>query len=87
MLIDDEHEKLFYIPSENIGWFWSSTSSMMFRRAALKLIEPDIKIEYKRAADLFLGVGSHALGGTLYLSKPLVYRSLHEKNNYLVSEI
>ena len=87
MLIDDEHEKLFYIPSENIGWFWSSTSSMMFRRAALKLIEPDIKIEYKRAADSFLGVGSHALGGTLYLSKPLVYRSLHEKNNYLVSEI
>ena len=87
MLIDDEHEKLFYIPSENVGWFWSSTSSMMFRRAALKLIEPDIKIEYKRAADSFLGVGSHALGGTLYLSKPLVYRGLHEKNNYLVSEI
>lgn len=83
----EPRDELLYIPSAAKGWHWTSTSSMMFRRAALKLTRPHKSLAYKGAADAYLAQGAHLLGGTLFLTKPLVYRGVHEKNGWLVGEI
>jgi glycosyltransferase involved in cell wall biosynthesis len=84
--IDAEDAQLFYFPIEARGWFWTSTSSLMFRRAALKYMRPHRALAYKRKADSYLAFGAHILGGTIFLGKPLVYRSLHEHNSYITNE-
>jgi glycosyl transferase family 2 len=80
-------DRLLYIPSVAKGWHWTSTSAMMFRRAALKLTRPQKPLAYKRAADAYLAQGTHLLGGTLFLTKPLVYRGVHDANGWLAGEI
>jgi hypothetical protein len=37
--------------------------------------------------DSYLANGAHFLGGTLFLSKPLVYRGLHPRTVYLTNSI
>jgi glycosyltransferase involved in cell wall biosynthesis len=86
-LIDDQSERLFFFPADKVHWFWSSASAMMFRRAAIRHIEPDFELDYKRAGDSFLAQGAHALGGTLFLTKSLVYRQLHENNSFTVEDV
>jgi glycosyltransferase involved in cell wall biosynthesis len=74
---------VLYFRAEERGWFWSSTSAMMFRRAALKYLRPHKQLLYKGSADAYLAPGAHLLGGTLLLAKPLVYRMLHHENRYI----
>ena len=76
-----------YIPSEVQGWHWATTSSLMFRRAALNYLRPHKALGARNAIDAYLAVGSHALGGTLFVPKPLVYRSLHENNDWIRQDI
>lgn len=59
----------------------------MFRRAALKFLKPNKKLAYKRCADGYLAQGAHALGGTLFLQKALVYRTLHAQNSWIDADI
>ena len=76
-------ERLLYFAPGARGWLWTSTSAMMFRRAALKLARPHKTLAYKRAADCYLAQGTHLLGGTLFVTKPLLYRGVHEANGWL----
>jgi glycosyltransferase involved in cell wall biosynthesis len=69
------------------GWFWTSTSALMFRRAALKFLRPVKELSYKKEADVYLGCGAHMLGGTIFLEAPLVYRVLHERNAWIKRDI
>jgi len=82
-LPDMPSDRMFYIPPHKRGWHWTSTSAMMFRRAACQLMRPHRKLAYKRAADSYLAKGAHMLGGTLRLTRPLVYRSVHPDNSYM----
>lgn len=82
-----ETHELLYIPAERPGWHWTSTSAMMFRRAALHYLRPNKVLGYKRAADAYLAQGAHLLGGTLFLDQPLVYRTVHRGNSWLVEHI
>ena len=66
----------FVYPTEN-GWHWTTSSSMLFRTDALKLIRPKKKLTYNAHADAYCAQGAHMLGGTILLNKPLVYRGLH----------
>ena len=60
---------------------------MMFRRTAVEVLRPHKKLAYKRCADGYLAQGSHALGGTLFLQQPLIYRLLHEQNSWITEKI
>jgi glycosyltransferase involved in cell wall biosynthesis len=79
--------KLLFFPATMKGWPWSSTSAMMFRRAALNYLRPHKLLAYKGSADSYLAHGAHMLGGSLVLTKPLVYRSIHDNNAYLTQDV
>jgi glycosyltransferase involved in cell wall biosynthesis len=83
----DTLARLLFFPKTQGGWPWSSTSAMMFRRAALNLIRPRKKLAYRRAADSYLANGAHLLGGSLFLTKPLLYRGVHSGNGWLSSAV
>lgn len=80
-------ERLLYFAPTTEGWLWPATSSMMFRRAALNLARPQKQLAYKVSTDAYLAQGLHRLGGTLLLTKPLVYRGLHDTNSWLSDDI
>lgn len=75
--------RTFYAPPHMAGWHWTSTSAMMFRRAALAIMRPHRELGYKGSADSYLAQGAHLLGGTLRLTRPLVYRTAHSDNAWL----
>lgn len=78
-----EADPLFYHPTEKLGWHWSSFSSMMFRRDAVKYLRPVKDLGYKGSVDAYLGPGAHMMGGTLFLAEPLTYRQLHDRNVWI----
>lgn len=79
---------LLYFPATlRKGWSWPSTSSLMFRRSALHFMRPHKPLEYKRAVDSYLAQGAHMMGGALFLTKPLVYRGVHDANSWLTGSI
>ena len=76
-----------FVSPEQPGWHWTSTSSMMFRRAALNLLRPVRALGYNNAFDGYCAQGAHMMGGSLFLREPLVYRGLHDHNDFLRSSI
>jgi glycosyltransferase involved in cell wall biosynthesis len=86
-LVEEELAPLIFTPRHVAGWHWTTTSAMMFRRSALKYLRPRKTLAYKAEADSFLAQGAHLLGGSLFLHKPLVYRTLHDNNAYISKEI
>jgi glycosyltransferase involved in cell wall biosynthesis len=79
--------RLLYYSAGWGGWHWGSTSAIMFRRAAMELMRPNAPVDWFKEVDTYLAQGAHRLGGTLFLTKSLVYRSVHENNSYLVNRI
>lgn len=65
------------------GWHWTSTSAMMFRTDALRLIAPVKTLAYKGLADNYCAHGTHMMGGSLVLREPLVYRGIHSRNDFM----
>jgi hypothetical protein len=59
----------------------------MVRRSALNLLVPNKRLGLDRNLDAYLANGAHLLGGTLFLSKPLLYRGMHAHNYYLTENI
>jgi glycosyltransferase involved in cell wall biosynthesis len=76
----------FIAPIET-GWHWTTTSSMMFRTDALKLIRPKRNLAYKGHADAYFANGAHMMGGTMLLRAPLVYRGIHDDNDFIAQSI
>ena len=79
--------RLLYFPADHSGWHWGSTSSLMFRRPAMELMRPQKSLTYFRSVDSYLAQGAHRIGGCLVLTRPLVYRTVHRGNSYLVDGI
>lgn len=84
---DEPQVRLLYFPPSNDGWHWGSSSSLMFRRAAVELMRPPTSLTWFRSVDSYLAQGAHRLGGTLFLTKSLVYRTVHSENSYLVNRV
>jgi glycosyltransferase involved in cell wall biosynthesis len=83
-VIDDETaSSLFYTPPDRPGWHWTSTSSLMMRRSALQYLKPNKELITKNSVDAYVAQGLHRLGGTIFLARPLVYRTLHDRNDYI----
>ena len=81
-LIENQPYRTYYIPANIHGWHWSTTSAMMFRRAAVNYLRPHKPLPFKRAFDAYMAKGSHMLGGTLFYTKPLIYRMIHGRNSW-----
>lgn len=86
-IVSPPEPRLLYFEGSKRGWFWTSTSAMMFRRAALYVLRPHKPLAYKRAFDAYMAQGAHLLGGTLFYTKPLVYRGLHNDNSWIAADI
>ena len=78
---------LVYFPCTARGWLWTTTSSIMVRRPAANLLIPQKQLDYKGSLDAYLAFGTHFLGGTLFLRKPLVYRGVHANNDYITEHL
>ena len=79
--------RLLYYPAQRGGWHWGSTSSMMFRRAAIEMMRPKSPPSWRMDVDSYFAQGAHLMGGTLFLTKSLVYRTIHDDNAYLVNRV
>ena len=84
---ENAFEGLLFIPANMPGWHWSATSGMMVRRSAVNYTKPFRALACLNSLDSYLMQGLHLLGGTLFLTKPLVYRGLHDANDWLTSAI
>lgn len=87
LVIEPRVPRLYFYPPEKRGWFWTSTSSMMFRRAACNIMRPQKALDYKGSFDSYMANGAHMLGGTLFYTKPLVYRGLHQDNAWITAQV
>ncbi|PPD00086.1 MAG: hypothetical protein CTY31_09365 [Hyphomicrobium sp.] len=77
----------YYIPAGVEGWNWTTSSAIMFRRAAVNLARPYRQLSCRNSTDAYLAQGLHRLGGTIFVTSPLVYRGLHNANCWMTSEI
>jgi len=93
---DQPKARLLYYSSGWGGWHWGSTSSLMFRRGALELMRPPASKTRNEAwaggpgypaVDSYLAQGAHRMGGTLFLTRSLVYRAVHPDNAYLINRV
>ena len=88
-LDNDQNYNVKYFNWQDGRWPWTSTSSMMFRKDALKLLKSTHKTDVKICADTYLAAGCRYMGGTLIYEKPLVLRSIHQdsafQTDYLIS--
>lgn len=80
-------DNLLFFPPSMRGWHWASTSSMMFRRDALRLLKPNKQFDYMVSADSYMAQGCHMQGGSLFLTRPLIYRGVHNQNSYLCNHV
>ena len=87
VLITPVKPQLLYHEPHKRGWHWTSTSAMMFRRAALRFLRPHKVLAYKGSFDSYMANGAHMLGGTLFFTKPLVYRGLHQANAWITAGV
>jgi glycosyltransferase involved in cell wall biosynthesis len=87
LVVSPPEPRLLYFEAHARGWFWTSTSAMMFRRAALNVLRPHRSLGYKGSFDSYMAQGAHLLGGTLFYTKPLIYRGLHVDNAYITADI
>ena len=76
-------ENVRYVSWSNTCWLWTSTSSMLFRRDALRLVcgakgLPELRI----GTDNFLAHFINHLTGSLLLDESLVGYRLHGSNNF-----
>jgi glycosyltransferase involved in cell wall biosynthesis len=76
-----------FVRPDQPGWHWTSTSSLMFRRAVLDLLRPTRATRFRNDFDSYFAQGAHMMGGSLFLREPLVYRGMHDHNDFLRSTI
>jgi glycosyltransferase involved in cell wall biosynthesis len=86
-IIEPHRKQLLHFSPWADGWYGTSTSSMMFRKSVLPYVRPYRKLAYMGSADSYMASGIHAMGGTLFLTEPLVYRTVHSRNAYLRDDV
>jgi len=84
---EGQKSNLLFFDASLPGWHCTSTSSMMFRRTAINYMRPHKILAYKGGVDAYLARGCHMLGGTLFLGKALLYRTLHDNNRWISENI
>lgn len=69
------------------AWVWATTSSMMFRRAVLELILPDVLEPFKRCADNYVCHFANMVGGSVLMPELLGCYRRHGANYFSTNRI
>ena len=69
------------------SWLWATTSSMMFRRAALQLILPDVTEPFRVCADNYICHFSNLVGGSILIPERLGCYRRHGANSFSSNRI
>jgi glycosyltransferase involved in cell wall biosynthesis len=83
----DSEYAVKHVPEGDTGYIWSGTSSIMFRRAVLKLVLNNRCRELRICADYYLALFSQKIGGSLLIEQPLSAYRLHGSNNFAKNSI
>lgn len=84
--VDIQHKLRLFGPNSD-GWHWASTSALMFRRGAVKLLRPNGNVNFKRQADAYLSLAMLSIGGCLIYDDYLVIRGIHSHNSWISDQI
>jgi glycosyltransferase involved in cell wall biosynthesis len=68
-------------------WVWATTSSMMFRRAVLELILPEVTEPFRRCADNYICHFANMIGGSLLVPQVLGCYRRHGVNYFSQNRI
>lgn len=64
------------------SWLWATTSSMMFRRATLQLILPDVTEPFRVCADNYICHFANLVGGSILVPERLGCYRRHGSNSF-----
>jgi glycosyltransferase involved in cell wall biosynthesis len=74
-------DKVHYVPPLRIGWVWSPTSGLCYRRDALKLFADNTRLASLRTGtDLYFAFGCSGLSGSVLIDEPLFAYRIHGGN-------
>lgn len=69
------------------SWMWATTSSMMFRRATLQLVLPDVTEPFRVCADNFICHFANLVGGSILVPERLGCYRRHGANSFSKNRI
>src|SRR5262245_60691901 len=69
-----------FINRQYEAWVWSSTSGMVFRRAAVEAVRPLRCGGLRSCADHYLARFAHVVGGTIWIGETLGCYRIHDGN-------
>lgn len=69
------------------SWLWATTSSMMFRRATLQLILPDVTEPFRVCADNYICHFGNLVGGSILIPERLGCYRRHGANSFSKNRI
>ncbi len=73
--------RVHYIPPLKIGWYWSPTSGICYRRDALRLFADNANLARLRTGtDLYFAFGCSGLSGSALIDEPLFAYRIHGGN-------
>ena len=71
----------FFNPWE-VGWPWSSTSGLMIRKDAMRMIRPEgLADDFLHSVDVYCAHGAHMIGGTLFVDQLLSWKGVDDENS------
>jgi glycosyltransferase involved in cell wall biosynthesis len=69
------------------SWMWATTSSMMFRRATLRLVLPDVTEPFRVCADNYICHFANLVGGSILIPERLGCYRRHGANSFSKNRI
>ncbi len=80
-LAADLASRVHYIPPLRIGWYWSPTSGICYRRDALRLFADNpLLATLRTGTDLYFAFGCSGLSGSVLIDEPLFAYRIHGGN-------
>jgi glycosyltransferase involved in cell wall biosynthesis len=79
---ETEGREVTFVKKDHMGWFWSPTSGLMFKRPILEIIRPENVRDFRSCADVYWAKFSHLIGGSIVLHGVHGYYRLHGSNMY-----
>ena len=81
-IIGEGEETLVYVAPGYVGWIWSATTAMVFRRSLIDLMRPANSDDIPICADDYWAHAAQALGGTVRLERALACYRIHGSNSW-----
>jgi hypothetical protein len=78
---EDLHTKVRYVPPLHVGWVWTPTSGLCFRRDAVAIFSDNENLRHLRTGtDMFYALGIGSWCGSVLIDEPLFIYRIHGSN-------